>query len=356
MTMRRLLLPATILLLSSPAGADAQAPRVRLTDVAKDAARIEVVLETPAAVEVEYGEELFAWDGRAESLEPALRHELRLGKLLPERQYFYRVLVDDADSGEVLTFRSGRSWIARRAVLFATADTPAGADGEAALAERLFGEQGDAIVALGGDGGDPEAFRRLHGRAMSDRLVVESGGTGDVDALRVAAVSDLALASVGANPLLLPDGSPAPAAAWLATALNEVEGACWHVVASAGPGPGSADDVAALLAWASRADVHVVLTRAQAPRLERSGDALWVGLPDPPAAGERAVARVESAAGALVVTLEDASGGELDASRLSRACPIPEALLASIGAEYEDDELGGGASSAVEGGAEDCDY
>ena len=66
----RPLLAAALLGLTA-ATAAAQVPSVRLTGLAKDSARIEVRLDAPATVELEWGEELFAWEGRAESFELA---------------------------------------------------------------------------------------------------------------------------------------------------------------------------------------------------------------------------------------------------------------------------------------------
>jgi len=348
-------LPCLLALCLSASLAPAQGAAVRLTEVTKDSARFEVRLDAPGTVELEYGEELFAWEGRAESLEFVDEHELSLSKLLPNRTYFYRLLVDGIDSGEVLTFRSGRSWIERSALILVTADTPSGAAEEQALSDLLFTEQAGAIVALGGDGGDPAGFRALHGRAQGELLVVETGGTGDVDALRSLAVSDVAIASVGENPLLLPDGSAAPAASWLATALPALEGTCWSVVASAREV--SPDSGEALMNWARSAGVQVLMTRSpRAALVERDGVA-WLALPDPAGEGERAFGRIESAAETLTVKLVDASGALLGQASLARRCPIPASLLnqANFSGDGEDD-LFGGSSSDDGGDPEECDY
>jgi hypothetical protein len=267
------------------------------------------------------------------------------------------VLVDGQDTGEVLTFRSGRSWIDRSARVDVTADTPAGHPAEAALAERLFADSAQALVALGGDGGDAEAFRALHGRTMGERLVIETGGAGDEEALRTVAVSDVAIASIGENPLVLPDGSPSPAAGWLATALPAEEGACWFVAASARPvEPGTAQSKA-LLAWARGTGVHAVLTPSSRPVLEQDGETVWVGLPDPQGEGERATASLSSAGGTLIVKLLDGAGAEKQVASMTRNCPIPESLTAAAGEGFGDDEDGlGGGMSDIGGPAEDCDY
>ena len=352
----RLLLPLILLAIAASTAA-AQEPRLRLLSVAKDMVRLEVQLDAPAAVEVEYGEELFAWDGRAESPVPAEKHELALTRLIPNRQYFYRVLVDGFETGEVLTFRSGRSWIDRTAQVDVLADTPSGDPAEATLAERLFADSSQAVVALGGDGGDPEGFRALHGRTMTERPVVETGGTGDTEALRTVAVSDLAIASVGENPLVLADGSPSPAAQWLATALPAEEGACWLVAASAQAVEPDSPAAKALLAWAKSVGVHAVLTPSSRPVLVEGDEVAWIGLPDPAGSGEHSSAQLRSAGGTLILKLLDGAGKQTQVASMTRDCPIPQSLLSSAESAHGDDEDGfGGGESDLEGGAEECDY
>jgi hypothetical protein len=347
-----------VLSLAAPASlAQAQGAVALLTEVAKDSVRFEVRLEFPATVELEYGEELFAWEGRAESLEIVDRHELNLSKLVPNREYFYRLLVDGMETGEILTFRTGRSWIDHRASILVTADTPSGSASEQALAERMFSEQANAYIVLGGDGGNPDGFQALHGRARGERLVLETGGTGDSEALRSVAISDVAIGAVSENPLLLADGSPAPAAGWLATALPALEGACWSVVASARELVPNTPEAAAHLAWAKTAGVQVLLTRSPEASLVEKDGVAWLALPDPAGDASAAIGRLESDAETLTVKLESASGELLAQSSLVRRCPIPASLLNQADEYGDDDEdMFGGGSSDADGGAEDCDY
>ena len=349
------LLPAAVGLLILLGPAAAQAQLLRFTAIGKDSARLEIRLETPAAVGVDYGEELFAWEGRAESPEPATRHEVELTRLLPDRQYVYHLLGDDQETGEVLTFRSGRSWIDRTALIQVGAASPVGGAVQQAVADRLFAEQAHALVVLGGDAGNEEAFRSLHGRALGERLVLETGGSGDTDALRTVAISDVAIASVGENPLVLPDGSASPAASWAATSLPAVEGACWSVAATArSVVPGSVE-AKAMLAWATSASVQVLLSSAPEPTLQQEGGIAWLGLPEATGENARAIGRLRSAGGMLIVELEGGAAGDKKVISLTRDCPIPKSLAAEVGFGSNDDGMEAGLST-IEGHAEDCDY
>ncbi|MEM7248640.1 MAG: fibronectin type III domain-containing protein [Acidobacteriota bacterium] len=357
MTARLLSLALTSATLLAASAADAQVhPRFR--EIAPRAASLDVKLDFPAGVEVVYGTELFDWTGRAESFDPAELHDVRLTGLIPDREYFYQVLVDGQPMGEVLTFRTNRSWVTRRADLHVLGDVIQDGVSEQGLADRVFADRSDVVLALGGEGDDELSFAEVHGRSLGDRLVVAVGGTGDRDGLRLLRVADMAVATAGDEPLL--DGKKLSAAGqWLVQVLPTAEDACWKVVASAQVL--SESDAAVLAPQLEKAGVELLLSRATKPGVSRLGAMTWLRVSDPETAAgaPRNVGKLHVEEGKLSAILLDESGSTVAEASAEKVCPLPPAR-AVPGAEafLDDSEDGEGFSdfsADVEPTEEECD-
>ena len=272
--------------LALPASAAPGLAQLRLLEVGKDSALLRIELTEPATAAVSWGEEpgAFAHHANAEAADTA--HELRLTGLAPDRRYFYQVEADGALVGDMATFVSGRSWITRHAVLLVTAAAPAATPASAALADRLFAREADAIILLSGEG-DASAFRAQQARAMTDRLVL----TGASSAARTASIADVLIA--------FEPGADLDAGATQATA-------CWRV-ACAPPGSAAFD--------MDRADVILRAADDGKPSsLQKKGERLIVSL-----AGTDHAA-LDFRAGKLTATL--AGSPDSATASISRTCPV----------------------------------
>jgi hypothetical protein len=285
---------ALALALAGTGAAAAAAPRLRFTAIGKDSATLRVTLDEPATAEVVWGEEPGNWTGSATAAQPAALHELQLAKLAPSRQYFYQVRVPAGDeSGDVLTFHSGRSWVTRQAVLQVVAHSPPEAGSR--LADRVYLDEADALVVLGAGEAEVES---IHLRSMANRLVLAAAAGG----AEAASVADLAFRAGDSAP-------PAP------------RGACWLVAAS------------------EIAGADIVVVAGTEPSIARGAPLRVTVTPG-------AYARVEAEQGRLSVTLRDAAGTVLASAETSKECPIPKAEpLPEVGAG-ETHDADGEASSA----------
>lgn len=326
-------------------------PRVRVVEVAKDHVTVAVSLDAPADVAVSWGEAPMAWTGRAEGEPLAREHRLRLGKLVPDRRYFYQLEIDGRPVGEILTVRCGRSWVVRRETVLVTADVPDGRAGEEALAARLFAEDADLVVALGGDGGQPEAFDQLHRRTLGERLVLETGGSRDAG-LVVVGQADVAFALLGDATLA---GETTTALAWAGPALDTVQGACWKVLASARSV--APEETAALAEIASGVGAQVVVAPGPTTGLHPHGDVAVLILSDPDrrGAGPRRHGRLAFVDGRLEAALVGPEGVVGEPVVLTRECPLPD-LGIDFGSPGDFDDLGDAGSSDLDALPEDCDY
>ena len=322
---RRVVIPVLVLagLLAPRAGSAASITGLRLLSIGKDQATLGVDLDAPAAVSISYGEAPGAWSATSESASESDHHELTLKGLSPDTRYFYQASVGGTPLPDVGTFRSGRSWVTRRALLLVTADAPQGADGEKALAARMFSEEADALVVLGAT---TEQAATLHARAAGDRLVLGAPVGGDA----AFSVADVGVASLP----LGPSGRKALGA----------EGTCWRVVLAP-------DDAAASSA---PKDADVVIRHGVPDALERKGDQLLVTLSDPEIdKGARADLRLAFAEGKLEATLRGVDGATMATASLQHACAVPKSKEQAL-APGEADE-GEPGSSDADGTVSDCD-
>ena len=250
---------------------------MRLLSVGKDSATLRVELSEPGVAGVSWGVEPGAWTKQSRGTGASDVHELKMPGLSPDTRYFYQVDVDGTPAGDIATFVSGRSWVTRKATILATAAVPAEGPEDSALADRLFARESDALVLLGGEG-DPATLRAVHGRAMTDRMVL----TGPQETGATASVADVTLAWPGAD----------------LGAAAEAAGSCWRV--------GLASDVP---------DSDVVLRSGDASSLARSGERLVVTL-----AG-RDSAELAFLSGTLTATLM--SAGSSRTETLTKTCKVP---------------------------------
>ena len=287
---------------------------LRLLSVTKSDATLSVDLASPAGIAVQWGETPGEWTGHAEAPSATDHHQVVMGGLSPDVQYFYRLVVEGTPSDDMLTFRSGRSWVTRRARVLVTADVPGGdAAGEKALADRMFATEADALVVLGGDAGKPADFARMHERSLTDRVVLAASGA---DAH--LGVADVKVVSGGALP-------------------STDDGTCWRVGLGA----------------TAPAGVEVSVTTGPKSSIETAGDAVKLVLAEPDTSGgPRTYARLDFVEGQLTATLVDVDGNELGNASLKRTCAVPKPKAAPAAHASEDGEADG--SSDAEADAADC--
>ena len=318
----------------------AQVTGVRLTAVSMDSVTFAVALDGPGAVALRHGEAPMAWGPPVESPQSGDRHELTISDLVPDTQYFYQVELDGQPAGDVLTFKSGRSWAARDATILVTADLPDGGPGEQALADRLFAEQADALVIVGarrpGERAGPaseEDLRRLHGRSMTDRLVIAS----TVTRIGHDKVSDVLVTRFGEEPSRPIDAQ-----------------ACWMVTES--PGPMLALPRMPELANAiTEIEVATGATASIEPAVDGAPESVSITLDDarPGAAAPAHYAKLRITNGTATITLHDASGAETSRRVITRTCPTP-ASTQKLQQAFADDPTEAGTSD-LDLDTKDCD-
>lgn len=290
---------------------------LRLLSVSKAEATLSLALSEPAAASVAWGEAPGEFTGRADASSIADHHQLTLTDLSPDTRYFYQVSVDGSPLPDILTFRSGRSWVTRRAALLVTADVPQGMPGEAELADRLFAEEADAIVVLGGDGGKPDVFGSLHRRSMAEKIVLAA----DPSVPTSLSVADVRVASTGSLPLA-------------------DDGTCWRVALGTGAPAGA----------------EIVITSGTESSIAVDGASMRITLADADlSGGPRAYARLDFVEGRLTAALRSSDGASLGHGELSRSCAPPKPKETAPAAHDYGDGDGEPGSSDGEAISSDCD-
>jgi hypothetical protein len=292
-----LALAAPALALAAPALAAPHLTSLRLVESRKDSATLHVELSEPGTPSVSYGTEPGAWTSTADAGGAGTEADIKLTGLRPNTRYFYQAEIDGEPVGDVVTFVSGRSWVTRHATILATAAVPADTPDDQALAERLFAQEADALVLLGGAG---DALT-IHSRSLADRVVLTSAS----DPAPTVPVADVLLAWSGASP------------ADVAKAAQDA-GSCWIVGIGAAAG-----------------DSSVVLQRGETSSLAITGDRLLVTL-----AGRDSVA-LAFESGTLTATLTTASATKTET--MTRTCTAPKPAQAEgHEAGEEDDSMDAG--------------